>query len=88
MPPCIEEGLEISRIGVSDAKVDAKQYARETGAANDSANDDICYIEVRHFQISLHLEKFVETQCLKGKWAEFGWAEFLSKKGNLFSFAK
>lgn len=45
MPPCIEEGLEISRIGVSDAKVDAKQYARETGATGDKAYDDICYIE-------------------------------------------
>lgn len=46
LPTCIEEGLELARIGVDSAKLDVKEYAREAGLAGNDFKEDIYYIEV------------------------------------------
>ncbi|VDK25126.1 unnamed protein product [Anisakis simplex] len=42
MPLCIDEGLELCRYALDEAKVDADAYARETGATF----EDLSYLEV------------------------------------------
>uniref|UniRef100_A0A0N5AJS8 Uncharacterized protein n=1 Tax=Syphacia muris TaxID=451379 RepID=A0A0N5AJS8_9BILA len=62
LPACIEEALEIIRLGVHTAKFDSKEYARETGISSENASDDVCYMESMDLikEIDIILYKYLE----------------------------